>query len=283
MINSTLQCGARTLDLSAPVVMGVLNITPDSFSDGGRYIDRDAALLHARSMIQAGAKIIDIGGESTRPGAVGVSVAEELDRVLVAVEAIASEWDVVISVDTSTPEVMRESAALGAGMINDVRALSRPGALEAAAATGLRVCLMHMQGDPTNMQQAPFYTDVLAEVDAFLADRAAACMAAGIARDKLVLDPGFGFGKTDQHNLALLAGLPQMAAHGMPLLAGLSRKSMIGRLLGRPVADRLIGSVVLALLAAQHGAHILRVHDVAETVDALRLLQILNQVEAGQG
>lgn len=283
MINNTLQCGARTLDLSAPVVMGVLNVTPDSFSDGGRYVGRDAALMHAGAMIQAGAKIIDIGGESTRPGAAAVSVAEELDRVVVAVEAIAAEYDVVISVDTSTPEVMREAATHGAGMINDVRALARPGALQAAAATGLAVCLMHMQGEPGTMQQAPVYQDVVAEVEAFLKQRVAACVTAGIDRGKLVLDPGFGFGKTDKHNLAMLAALPQLAAQGMPVLAGLSRKSMIGRLLDRPVADRLIGSVVLALLAAQRGAHILRVHDVAETVDALRLLQIINQVEAGQG
>jgi dihydropteroate synthase len=283
MTNSTLQCGARTLDLSAPVVMGVLNVTPDSFSDGGRFLGRDASLRHAQSMIRAGAKIIDIGGESTRPGAASISVAEELDRVLVAVEVIAAECEVVISVDTSTPEVMREVAALGAGMINDVRALTRSGALEAAAATGLAVCLMHMQGEPGTMQHAPDYADVVAEVDEFLAGRVAACMAAGIERSKLVLDPGFGFGKTDRHNLALLAALPKMAALGMPVLAGLSRKSMIGRLLDRPVADRLIGSVTLALLAAQRGAHILRVHDVAETVDALRLLQALNEVEAEQG
>jgi dihydropteroate synthase len=263
--------------------MGVLNVTPDSFSDGGLYLGRDAALTHARSMIQAGAKIIDIGGESTRPGAASVSVGEELDRVVVAVEAVAAECDVVISVDTSTPEVMREAAALGAGMINDIRALTRPGALQAAAATGLAVCLMHMQGEPCNMQQAPLYTDVVAEVEAFLAERADACVAAGIERSKLVLDPGFGFGKTDQHNLALLASLPRIAACGIPVLAGLSRKSMIGRLLERPVTDRLIGSVVLALLAAQRGARIVRVHDVAETVDALRLLRVVNQVEAGQG
>ncbi|MDF1630465.1 MAG: dihydropteroate synthase [Alcanivoracaceae bacterium] len=283
MTDNTLQCGARTLNLSAPVVMGVLNVTPDSFSDGGRYLGRDAALMHAQSMIQAGAKIIDIGGESTRPGAATVSVGEELDRVVVAVEAVAAECDVVISVDTSTPEVMREAAALGAGMINDIRALTRPGALQAAAATGLAVCLMHMQGEPGNMQQAPVYADVVAEVEAFLAGRVDACVAAGIEHRKLVLDPGFGFGKTDQHNLALLASLPQIAARGMPVLAGLSRKSMIGRLLERPVTDRLIGSVVLALLAAQRGARIVRVHDVAETVDALRLLQVVNQVEAGQG
>lgn len=282
MITDTLQCGARTLTLSAPVVMGVLNVTPDSFSDGGRFIGRDAALKHAGAMITAGAAIIDIGGESTRPGAAPVSVTEELDRVIPVVEAIASEYDVVISVDTSTAEVMRDSAAAGAGLINDVRALQRPGALQAAAATGLAVCLMHMQGEPGTMQQAPVYRDVVAEVRQFLRSRVDACVAAGIQRDLLLLDPGFGFGKNDEHNLALLAALPQLAEDG-PVLAGLSRKSMIGRLLGRPVEDRLIGSVTLALLAAQRGARILRVHDVAETVDALRLLQALNTVGERQG
>ena len=282
MTTDRLQCGARTLDLSAPVVMGVLNVTPDSFSDGGRFIGRDAALKHAGAMIAAGAAIIDIGGESTRPGAAPVSIAEELDRVIPVVEAIAAEYDVVISVDTSTPEVMRDSAARGAGLINDVRALQRPGALSAAAATGLAVCLMHMQGEPGTMQQAPVYRDVVSEVRQFLRSRVDACVAAGIRRDLLLLDPGFGFGKNDAHNLALLAALPQLAEDG-PVLAGLSRKSMIGRLLGRPVDDRLIGSVTLALLAAQRGARILRVHDVAETVDALRLLQALNSVGEQQG
>jgi dihydropteroate synthase len=263
--------------------MGVLNVTPDSFSDGGRYLGRDAALAHAQAMVQAGAKIIDVGGESTRPGAAAVSVTEELDRVAVAVEAIAAECDVVISVDTSSPQVMRQAAALGAGMINDVRALVRPGAVQVAAETGLAVCLMHMQGEPETMQQAPVYDDVVAQVEAFLVGRVNACVAGGIERSKLVLDPGFGFGKTDQHNLALLDALPQMAALGLPVLAGLSRKSMIGRLLGKPVADRLIGSVILAVLAAQRGARILRVHDVAETVDALTLLRAINQIEARQG
>lgn len=262
--------------------MGVLNVTPDSFSDGGRFAARDAALKHAGDMIAAGAEIIDIGGESTRPGAAPVSVTEELDRVIPVVEAITAEYDVVISVDTSTPEVMRDSAAYGAGLINDVRALQRAGALQAAAATGLAVCLMHMQGEPGSMQQAPVYRDVVAEVRQFLRSRVDACVAAGIRRDLLLLDPGFGFGKNDEHNLALLAALPQLAEDG-PVLAGLSRKSMIGRLLGRPVEDRLIGSVTLALLAAQRGARILRVHDVAETVDALRLLQALNTVGEQQG
>ena len=257
MFTDRLQCGARTLDLSAPVVMGVLNVTPDSFSDGGRFIGRDAALRHAGTMIAAGAAIIDIGGESTRPGATPVSVAEELGRVIPVLEAIAAEYDVVISVDTSTAEVMREAAAAGAGLINDVRALQRPGAMQAAAATGLAVCLMHMQGEPGTMQQAPAYQDVVAEVRQFLRNRVDACISAGIQRDLLLIDPGFGFGKNDAQNMALLAGLPQLAEDG-PVLAGLSRKSMIGRLLGRPVEDRLIGSVTLALLAAQRGARILR-------------------------
>lgn len=282
MPTDRLQCGARTLDLSAPVVMGVLNVTPDSFSDGGRFTGRDAALKHAGVMIAAGAAIIDIGGESTRPGAEPVSVSQELDRVIPVVESIAAEYDVVISVDTSTPEVMRDSAACGAGLINDVRALQRSGALQAAAATGLAVCLMHMQGEPGTMQQAPAYQDVVADVRQFLCSRVDACVAAGIRRDLLLLDPGFGFGKNDEHNLALLAALPQLAKDG-PVLAGLSRKSMIGRLLGRPVEDRLVGSVTLALLAAQRGARILRVHDVAETVDALRLLQAFNRVGEQQG
>jgi dihydropteroate synthase len=282
MRTDRLQCGARTLDLSAPVVMGVLNVTPDSFSDGGRFKDRDAALKHAEAMIAAGAAVIDIGGESTRPGAAPVSVAQELDRVVPVIEAVATRCDVVISVDTSTAEVMRESANAGAGLINDVRALRRPGALQAAAESGLAVCLMHMQGEPDTMQRAPLYRDVVAEVLDFLSERVDACVAGGIAPELVVLDPGFGFGKTDDHNLALLAALPQLAARG-PVLAGLSRKSMIGRLLGRKIEDRMIGSVTLALLAAERGARILRVHDVAETVDALRLLRALESVEAKQG
>jgi len=283
MMTDTLQCAARTLTLSAPVVMGVLNVTPDSFSDGGQYVNAEAALRRASAMVDAGAAIIDIGGESTRPGAAAVSVQQELDRVMLALERIATELDVVISVDTSTPEVMTAAAAAGAGMINDVRALLRPGALAAAAASGLPVCLMHMQGDPQSMQQAPTYSDVVVEVMAFLQQRIDACVSAGIAMNRLILDPGFGFGKNDTHNLALLSGLPQLAQAGLPLLVGLSRKSMIGRLTGRPVGQRLIGSVTLALLAAERGASILRVHDVAETVDALRLLQALRLHEGING
>lgn len=276
---ATLQCAGRTLDLSAPVLMGVLNVTPDSFSDGGRFVGRDAALRQAESMAAAGAQIIDVGGESTRPGAMPVTPGQELDRVVPVIEAIAAQCDVVISIDTSTAQVMRAAAAAGAGMINDVRALRRPGALAMAAELGLPVCLMHMQGEPDTMQQAPRYQDVVAEVRAFLLARMAACEAAGLRREQLLLDPGFGFGKQDAHNLALLAGLPLLAEEGLPLLAGLSRKSMLGRLLGRAVTERLAGSVVLALLAAQQGAHILRVHDVAETRDALMLWRLLQEAQ----
>lgn len=276
-MHATLTCGARTLDLSAPVVMGILNVTPDSFSDGGRYTRRDAALRHAAAMVADGAAVIDIGGESTRPGAADVSVQEELDRVLPMVEAVLSELDVIVSLDTSTPEVMRAGAALGAGLINDVRALRRPGALQAAAESGAAVCLMHMRGEPRVMQEAPRYDDVVAEVEAFLLERVRACEQAGIAPERLLIDPGFGFGKNDEHNLRLLAALPRLAAGRHPVLAGLSRKSMIGRLLGREVQDRLAGSVALALMAVERGARIVRVHDVRETCDALRLWQALKE------
>ena len=278
-MTNKLTCGARTLDLSAPVVMGVLNVTPDSFSDGGRFNKPDAALAHAREMLAAGAIIIDVGGESTRPGAEPVSEQQELDRVVPIVEALAADSDALISVDTSTASVMRECAAAGAHLINDVRALSRPGALQAAAQTGLPVCLMHMQGEPGTMQQSPCYDDVVTEVRDYLRSRVAAAVDAGIARQRLLLDPGFGFGKTDAHNLALLNGLPTLASEGLPVLVGLSRKSLIGRLLGREVNERLAGSVALALMAVERGARIVRAHDVAETVDALRLWQALKDVE----
>ncbi|MGL6161478.1 dihydropteroate synthase [Microbulbifer sp.] len=274
-------CGKHTLDLSHPVVMGVLNTTPDSFSDGGNYyaggaLDTDLALRRAEQMVREGAAIIDVGGESTRPGAAPISEQEELGRVVPVVEAITAELDVVISVDTSTPGVIRESAAAGAGLINDVRALERPGALEAAVATGLPVCLMHMRGQPDNMQRDPHYGDVVAEVAAYLRERQKACEAAGIARQRLIFDPGFGFGKTDEHNLTLLRNLSELAPSDIPLLAGLSRKSMIGRLLGREVDQRLPGSLALAMLAAQRGARILRVHDVAATVDVLRMQRLVD-------
>lgn len=262
--------------------MGVVNVTPDSFSDGGTLfrsdqLDLDLALARAEQMVAAGAAILDIGGESTRPGAAPVGEAQEMDRVLPLVERISRELDVVISVDTSTPALMREAAQRGAGLINDVRALQRPGALEAAAATGLPVCLMHMQGDPGSMQAAPEYNDVVADVAAFLGQRIAACEKAGIARQKLVLDPGFGFGKTVAHNLALLKGLPLLADAGLPLLVGLSRKSLIGKLIGREVDERLPASLALAVLAAERGAAIIRTHDVAETSDALAMFSALTE------
>lgn len=274
-------CGKHTLDLSRAQVMGVLNTTPDSFSDGGSYysdgaLNLDVALQRAEQMVREGAAIIDIGGESTRPGAAPVTEEQELERVVPLVEAISANIDTVISVDTSTPVVMAAAAAAGAGMINDVRALERPGALEAAAATGLPVCLMHMQGQPQTMQKEPHYDDVVAEVGAYLMRRLHTCEAAGIPRSRIVFDPGFGFGKTDAHNLALLRELRSLAPPDIPLLAGLSRKSMIGRLLQREVDERLAGSLALAMLAAQRGAKILRVHDVAETVDVLSLQQMVD-------
>ncbi len=252
--------------------MGILNVTPDSFSDGGCYSRLDAALRHAETMVRAGATLIDIGGESTRPGAPPVSEVEELERVCPAVEAVARELDVTISVDTSTAAVMRESARLGAGLINDVRSLQRPGALQAAADSGLAVCLMHMRGEPTTMQDDPQYPDIYAEVHDFLAERMAACAAAGIARERIVLDPGFGFAKTLEHNLRLFRQLERLHEFGLPLLVGVSRKSMIGKVLDKPVGERLSGSLALAALAVAKGAQILRVHDVAETVDVVRMI-----------
>jgi dihydropteroate synthase len=257
------------LDVSRPVVMGVLNVTADSFSDGGRYQSLEAARAHARAMVAAGAGIIDVGGESTRPGAEPVPLQQELDRVLPVIEALRAELEVVISIDTMKPGVMRAAVAAGAGLVNDVLALQAPGAMAAVAASKAAVCLMHMQGTPGTMQSAPQYTDVVAEVGAFLQARAAACLAGGIDAERIVLDPGFGFGKTLQHNLTLLAGLPQLVAGRFPLLVGLSRKSMLGRLLGRPVEQRLAGSLALATIAALHGASIIRCHDVAETCDAV--------------
>nr|WP_071873034.1 dihydropteroate synthase [Atopomonas hussainii] len=277
--SSRLPCGSRELDLSRPNVMGILNVTPDSFSDGGRFARRDAALRHAQSMLDAGADLIDVGGESTRPGAKPVSPVEELERVAPIVEALVRELGAVVSVDTSTPAVMRESARLGAGLINDVRALQREGALDAAADTGLPICLMHMQGEPGSMQQAPHYASVVDEVQAFLFDRVAACEAAGIARARLLLDPGFGFGKTLAHNLSLFKALPQMLTWGYPLLVGVSRKSMIGQALGREVEQRLAGGLALAAQATLAGVQILRVHDVAETVDVVRMLRAVAQAE----
>ncbi|MBT8768693.1 dihydropteroate synthase [Metapseudomonas boanensis] len=274
-----LPCGSRVIDLARPQVMGILNVTPDSFSDGGRFSARDSALRHVEEMVLAGATLIDVGGESTRPGARSVSPTEELERVAPVVEAIAKELDVVISLDTSTPAVMREGARLGAGMINDVRALRRDGALDAAAETGLPVCLMHMLGEPGNMQENPHYEDVVCEVRDFLVERMSACAAAGIPAERIVLDPGFGFAKTLAHNLSLFKHLEELHSLGRPLLVGVSRKSMIGQALGREVDQRLYGSIALAALAVAKGACILRVHDVAETVDAVRMIAAVMAAE----
>lgn len=253
--------------------MGILNVTPDSFSDGGQFARLDAALRHAEAMVSAGATLIDVGGESTRPGALPVSEQEELDRVVPVIEAIRARFDTVISVDTSTPAVITASAAVGAGLINDVRALRRDGALGAAASTGLPVCLMHMRGEPDTMQQAPRYDDILEEVSQFLETQVAACEVAGINRNRLLLDPGFGFGKTLEHNLQLFARMAELRPAGLPLLIGVSRKRMIGDLLGRPIDQRLPGGLALAALAVASGARIIRVHDVAETVDVVRMVE----------
>jgi dihydropteroate synthase len=266
------QCGRYALALDRPLVMGIVNVTPDSFSDGGKHLDRRAAIMGARQMLQDGADILDIGGESTRPGARPASLSEELDRVLPVIEALSGEG-VPLSVDTQKPEVMHAAIAAGAAIVNDVIALRAPGALAAVAATQAGVCLMHMQGTPGTMQSDPRYEDVLVEVREFLVDRADACDAMGIARSRIVIDPGFGFGKTLAHNLTLLRELDRFLETGYPILAGVSRKSMLGQLTGRDVQDRLAASVAAALLAAQKGAKILRVHDVRETVDALKVWQ----------
>jgi dihydropteroate synthase len=278
-----LQCGSKILDLSKPAVMGVLNITPDSFSDGGNVfsqaqVDPRKVLTTVSKMIDDGADIIDLGGESTRPGAKPVSVQQELDRVIPVLNSLTANFDSVFSVDTSTPEVMKEAASAGAHIINDVRALRREGALDAAVETGLPVCLMHMQNQPKNMQDNPEYRDVLAEVLEFLSERRQQCLNLGMQADQILLDPGFGFGKTLAHNLSLFNGLSTMAKESHPILVGLSRKSMIGQILDADVNDRLIGSVTMALLAAQAiygagGSAILRVHDVKETKQALNIWQ----------
>ncbi|KAA0010944.1 dihydropteroate synthase [Billgrantia pellis] len=252
--------------------MGILNVTPDSFSDGGRHILLDDAMRHAERMLAEGAAIIDVGGESTRPGAQPVSSQQELDRVAPVVERLVHEFDALVSVDTSNPAIMRETAALGAGMINDVRALQREGAIEAALSVGLPVCLMHIQGEPQDMQQAPRYADPIEEaVIDFLEARVAECEAAGLRRERLLLDPGFGFGKTVEHNLRLLNRMDRLARLKLPLLVGMSRKSMIGKVLGRPVEERLPGGLALASLAVERGARILRVHDVGPVLDAVNM------------
>ncbi|HSH42953.1 MAG TPA: dihydropteroate synthase [Arenicellales bacterium] len=269
-----LECGARRLDLAArPAVMGVLNVTPDSFSDGGRFHSGDKAVDHALRMHEQGADIIDIGGESTRPGAADVSEQQELERVIPVIEAVRGRVDAVISIDTSKPRVMREAVAAGADLVNDVYALRAGGAVPAAAASGAAVCLMHMQGTPRTMQVNPSYRDVVAEVSAFLTGRIEACIHAGIPRSRLVVDPGFGFGKTFEHNLALLRGLGELCRLGVPVLAGLSRKSFVGKITGSDMDERVHGSVAFALAAMQEGASILRVHDVKATVDAVAVWQ----------
>ena len=266
-----LRLKSRTVDLSAPVVMGVLNVTPDSFSDGGRFAATDAALAHARSLVADGARIVDVGGESTRPGAQPVPEAQELERVVPVIERIRAELDCAISVDTAKPGVMRAACAAGAELINDVMALRAPGALDAAREAGAAVCLMHMQGEPRTMQQAPAYLDVVEEVAAFLRERAEACIAAGIPSERLLVDPGYGFGKTLQHNLELLGGIDVIAELGLPVLVGVSRKSMFGQLLGRAVGEREAGGVAAAAIAAWQGARIVRTHDVRATMDALKV------------
>jgi dihydropteroate synthase len=270
-----LNAGRFRLPLTRPLVMGIVNVTPDSFSDGGKFLSHDAAIAHAHQLIEEGADILDIGGESTRPGAAPASLQEELDRVMPVIEALAT-GPVPLSVDTQKPEVMKAAIAAGVAMVNDVNALQAPGAVETCAASNVAVCLMHMQGEPRTMQSNPHYAVVVAEVKAFLLARARACEEAGIAADRIVIDPGFGFGKTLAHNLALLADLNVLATAGYPLLAGLSRKSMFKALLQRDTDDRLVPSVVAAVLAVQKGAAIVRVHDVRETVDALRVFRAID-------
>jgi dihydropteroate synthase len=266
-----LKLKSRRLDLSGPVVMGVLNVTPDSFSDGGRFIVPDQAVAHALQMAGEGAALIDVGGESTRPGAVPVALAEELARVLPVIGALVARGAPPLSIDTSKAAVMTAAAAAGAELINDVRALAAPGALEAAAASGCAVCLMHMQGEPRSMQAAPVYADVVEAVYAFLAGRIEACVAAGIALERICIDPGIGFGKTLAHNLSLIRHLDRLTALGVPLVLGVSRKSMLGAVTGRPVEQRLAGGLALAALAVAAGARIIRSHDVAATLDAVTI------------
>lgn len=266
--DATLRLGRFLLGLDRPLIMGVVNVTPDSFSDGGRFYGSGEAVEHARRLVDEGADILDVGGESTRPGAAPVDAAEELRRIRPVLEAMAS-GPIPVSVDTSKPEVMRAAIDAGAAMINDVYALRQPGALQAVAASDVGVCVMHMQGEPRTMQDDPVYGDVVAEVKAFLDERVGACEAAGIGRDRIVIDPGFGFGKKAVHNLDLIRSIPALAASGLPVLAGLSRKSVLGRITGRMVGDRIYSSIAAALVAVARGARIVRVHDVAATRDAL--------------
>jgi dihydropteroate synthase len=272
-----LRCGKYSVPLDRPLLMGVVNVTPDSFSDGGRFFDRNAAVSHALRLAEEGADIVDIGGESSRPGALPVSVQEEMDRVLPVLQGLKN-LKKPISVDTRRPEVMQEALKAGASMINDIEALQAPGALEIVAASQCAVCLMHMKGDPATMQQAPHYDDVVAEVAGFLKDRIKAAQAAGIARERIVVDPGFGFGKTLEHNLALLKHLSALASMELPILAGWSRKSSVAKVTGRPAGDRLPGSLAMALLSLQAGATILRAHDVKETKDIVEIWRVYKNV-----
>lgn len=272
--HAVLKLGRFTLNLERPLIMGIVNVTPDSFSDGGRFLGTQQALEHARMLVEEGADILDIGGESSRPGAEPVGLDEELRRVMPVLEQVG-EMPVPISVDTGKPEVMRRAIAAGAAMVNDINALREPGALEAVAQSQAAVCLMHMQGEPRSMQQDPQYHDVVAEVRAFLAQRIAAAQQAGIARERIVIDPGFGFGKNTVHNLGLLRGLSGIAGLGQPVLVGLSRKSLFAKITGKPVADRVCASVAAALLAVERGAAVVRVHDVAATRDALLVLNAI--------
>jgi dihydropteroate synthase len=269
------RCGNFRLDLSRPLVMGIVNVTPDSFSDGGQHLQRDAALTHAQQLIAEGADMLDVGGESTRPGARPVGIQEELDRILPVIEGLRGA-PVPVSIDTFKPEVMRAAISAGADMVNDINALQDAAAMKVVSASQAAVCLMHKQGNPQTMQQQPEYQDVVAEVGEFLRERCAAAEAAGIQRDRIAIDPGFGFGKTLAHNLALLRALNRLAEPGVPVLAGLSRKSMLGALTGQDVAHRLPASVAAALIAVQHGANIVRVHDVRATVDALTIWNAVN-------
>lgn len=272
-----LDCNGRVLDLSAPRVMGILNVTPDSFSDGGSFFSLPAAIDHAAKMVEEGAALLDIGGVSTRPGSQEPSLQQELERVLPVVEALAARFPTPLSVDTYRPEVMRQAVAAGAGLINDVQALTAPGALETAAELGVPVCLMHMQGSPRTMQLNPHYANVVAEVRDYLQARALACEAQGIARSNILLDPGFGFGKTLEHNCRLLRELRQLEALGYPLLIGVSRKSMIGAMLERPPEQRLYGSLAAAVVAVREGARIVRAHDVRATVEAITVAHAIGR------
>lgn len=283
MNNPAWQCGGRVLDLSAPVVMGVLNVTPDSFSDGGRFADAKSALQQARRLVAEGAAILDIGGESTRPGAESADVTQEFERVIPVIEAVRRESEVFISVDTSKPAVMQAAVAAGADIINDVRALAEEGALQAAASSGAGICLMHMLGEPRTMQDDPHYENVIEDVSGFLAARMRACRDAGVDAARLAIDPGFGFGKRAVHNLALLKGLSSLEVLGAPIVVGLSRKSMLGRLTGRGVDERLAGSVALAAIAVLNGARIVRAHDVAATLDAVRVAAAVSKGESFDG